>query len=230
MPEMVLGFLRSVAGFACVYHLDPFTHSRTCAVSRLRKLLLMDEHACPWWFSYTFDNPLRRLVHDPNAILRGLVREGQTVVDVGCGAGYFSLALASMVGAGGKVIALDIQRQMLDRARSRAKRRGLDRMIEFRLCEPDGLGIDETVDFVLTFWMVHEVSDQKAFLDEVRTSLKPSGLLLLVEPKVHVPAPRFEETVDLARTGGFEVVPGPKVWFSRSVACSPSASARGEAP
>ena len=62
---------------------------------------------------------------------------------------------------------------MLDRARSRARRRRLDRLIEFRLCEPDGLGLDETVDFVLAFWMVHEVSDQRAFLDEVRTSLKP---------------------------------------------------------
>lgn len=190
----------------------------------------MDEHTCPWWFSYTFDNPLRRLVHDPNAILRGLVREGQTVVDVGCGAGYFSLALASMVGAGGKVIALDIQRQMLNRARRRAKRLSLDHTIEFRLCEPDGLGLDEAVDFVLAFWMVHEVSDQKAFLDEVRTSLKPSGVLLIVEPKMHVPAPRFQEEVDLARMSGFEVAPGPKVRFSRSVACSPSVSAPGEAP
>jgi len=190
----------------------------------------MDEHTCPWWFAYTFDNPLRRLVQDPNAILRGFVSEGQTVVDVGCGAGYFSLALASMVGAGGKVIALDIQRQMLNRARSRAKRRRLDGIIEFRLCEPDGLGLKETVDFVLAFWMVHEVSDQKAFLEEVRTSLKPSGVLLIVEPKMHVPAPRFEEEVDLARSGGFEVVPGPKVWFSRSVACSPSVSTPGEAP
>ena len=199
-------------------------------MSRLRKLLLMDEHTCPWWFAYTFDNPLRRLVQNPTAILGDFVKEGQTVVDVGCGAGYFSLALASMVGAGGKVIAIDVQRRILDRARSRAKRRELDRIIEFRLCEPDGLGLDETVDFVLAFWMVHEVSDQKAFLDEVRTSLRPSGLLLLVEPKVHVPAPRFEETVDLARMGGFEVVPGPKVWFSRSVACSPSASAGSEAP
>ena len=68
----------------------------------------MDEHICPWWFAYAFDNPIRRLVQNPTAILGDFIKEGQTVVDVGCGAGYFSLALASMVGAQGKVIALDI--------------------------------------------------------------------------------------------------------------------------
>jgi len=199
-------------------------------MSRLRKLFLMDEHTCPWWFVYTFDNPIRRLVQNPCAILRGLVKEGQTVVDVGCGAGYFSLALAELVGADGKVMGLDVQQRMLDIARRRAKRRGLDRSIEFRMCEPDSLGIEEPVDFVVAFWMVHEVSDRKAFLDEIKTFLRPSGLFLLVEPKVHVPLHRFEKTVELARLSGFEVEPGPKVWFSRSVVCSASASAVGQQP
>jgi hypothetical protein len=114
-----------------------------------------------------------------------------------------------------KVIGLDIQQQMLDIARRRAKRRGLDRSIEFRMCEPNSLGIEEPVDFVLAFWMVREVSDQKAFL---------------VEPKALVPQHRFEKTVELARLSGFEVEPGPKVWFSRSVVGSASASAVGQEP
>jgi len=179
-----------------------------------------DGHVCPWWFVYTFDNPIRRLVQNPHAILSGLVKEGQTVVDVGCGAGYFSLALAKLVGSRGKVLSLDIQPQILNMARRRAERRGLDGRIEFRLCGPDGLGLKDPVDFVLAFWMVHEVPDQEAFLREIKACLRPSGLFLLVEPKVHVPARRFEKTVEFARISGFEVVPGPNVWFSRSVICS----------
>lgn len=189
-------------------------------MSRLRKFLLMDDHTCPWWFVYTFDNPIRRLVHDPGAILGGLVKEGQTVVDVGCGAGYFSLGLARIVGPEGKVLSLDIQPQMLDIARRRAKRQRLDRRIEFRLCEPDSLGLRETVDFVLAFWMVHEVSNREIFLKEIKASLTPAGHFLLVEPKVHVPAARFDETVKSAGTAGFEVAPGPKIRFSRSILCS----------
>lgn len=86
---------------------------------------------------------------------------------------------------------------------------------EFRMCEPDSLGIEEPVDFVLAFWMVHEVSDPKAFLGE---------------PKAHVPLRRFERTVELARLSGFEVEPGPEVWFSRSVVCSAPVSAVGQEP
>jgi ubiquinone/menaquinone biosynthesis C-methylase UbiE len=189
-------------------------------MSRFRRLLLMDEHTCPWWFVYSFDNPLRRLVQNPRATLAGFVKGGQTVVDVGCGAGYFSLALAEIVGPEGKVLALDIQDQMLAISRRRAERRGLGRRIEFRLCAPDGLGLTDPVDLVLAFWMVHEVSDQKAFLNEIRGFLKPEGALLIVEPKVHVPEHRFQSTVDLARTTGFDVAPGPKVFFSRSIVCS----------
>jgi ubiquinone/menaquinone biosynthesis C-methylase UbiE len=189
-------------------------------MSRLRKLLLMDEHTCPWWFVHTFDNPVRRLVQDPTRILGGMVKEGQTAVDVGCGAGYFTLALADAVGAQGRVLALDLQPKMLTMARRRAKRQELDSRIEFRLCEPLHLGLREPVDFVLAFWMVHEVQDQSAFLQEIGAALRPSGRLLIAEPLVHVPRRRFEETVALSTTLGFEVAPGPEAWFSRSILCS----------
>ncbi|RPI99505.1 MAG: hypothetical protein EHM39_06405 [Chloroflexi bacterium] len=49
----------------------------------------------------SFDNPLRRLIHRPERILAGLVREGQTMLDVGPGMGYFTLPLAKLVGEGG---------------------------------------------------------------------------------------------------------------------------------
>lgn len=186
----------------------------------LRRALLLDAHTCPWWLGYTFDNPLRRALHDPASILGGFVKAGQTVVDVGCGLGYFSLAMARMVGPHGKVIALDIQSEMVDRARARAKRRGLDGVIDFRLCRRDHLALREPVDFVLAFWMVHEVQDQKAFLAEIRSSLRSSGHLLVVEPKVHVSPSRFAEVVAAIRASGFEHSAGPRVRLSRSVLCS----------
>ncbi|MDH3458563.1 MAG: class I SAM-dependent methyltransferase, partial [Gemmatimonadota bacterium] len=171
----------------------------------LQRLFLMGPHTCPWWFGYTFDNPLRRLIHNPFAILSGdLVREGQTAVDIGCGLGYFSLALAQIVGARGTVIALDLQSQMVQRARRRAARWGVGERIDFRVCAPDHLGVTVPVDFALAFWMVHEVADPRALLTEVRSSLRPSGHLLIVEPKIHVPSRRFEETVRLARATGFD--------------------------
>lgn len=189
-------------------------------MSRLRRLFLMDEHTCPWWLGYSFDNPLRRIIHNPARILDTLVEEGQTVVDIGCGLGFFTLALAKMVGGHGKVVALDIQPEMLDRARARAKRHGLDGLVDFRLCGPDSLGLREPVDFVLAFWMVHEVSGQERFFAEVRSALRPAGRLLVAEPKVHVSAARFERIVEVAKASELVVVARPRVRLSRAVLCS----------
>jgi predicted methyltransferase len=61
-------------------------------------------HVCPWWLCRTFDNPLRQLIHNPERILAGLAQPGETVLDLGCGMGYFSISLAKLVGPQGKVI------------------------------------------------------------------------------------------------------------------------------
>lgn len=191
-------------------------------INRLRRILFPGRHTCPWWLGYTFDNPLRRLVHDPRAILCKLVGPGQTVVDIGCGLGYFSIALARIVGPSGKVIALDVQPQMIQRAKRRAERQGLANRIDFRICSPNQLGVKDPVDFVLAFWVVHEVTDPKNLLIEVRSFLQSGGQLLIAEPKGHVSASRFAETVDLARIAGFKISKGPAVRLSRSVLCSPN--------
>lgn len=59
-----------------------------------RSIMLRDDRVCPWWLAYTFDNPLRRFLHDPVKLLASHVREGMTVADIGCGMGYFMVALA----------------------------------------------------------------------------------------------------------------------------------------
>lgn len=178
-------------------------------------------HTCPWWLAYTFDNPLRRLVHDPAALFRGLVARGQTVVDIGCGLGFFSLALADLVGSTGQVVALDVQPETVRRARRRAERRGVADRIDFRVCEPRRLGFTGLADFVLAFWMVHELADPRAFFTEVRSFIQPAGHCFIAEPRGHVSPGRFAATVDLARASGFAVADGPRVRFSRSVVCTP---------
>ena len=64
------------------------------------------EHVCTWWHAYSFDNPLRKLVHKPQRVLEDYVKDGMTVMDVGCGMGHFSIGMANMVGEQGKVIAV----------------------------------------------------------------------------------------------------------------------------
>ncbi len=99
---------------------------------------------CPWWLCATFDNPLRRLIHNPERILCELVRSGDTALDLGCGMGVFSIPLARLVGPSGKVICVDLQEQMLAGVRRRAERAGVaQRIPSCTRPEPTGIGLDD---------------------------------------------------------------------------------------
>jgi ubiquinone/menaquinone biosynthesis C-methylase UbiE len=80
-----------------------------------------------------------------------------TAMDIGCGMGFCSIAMARMVGNEGKVISVDLQQKMLDVLLKRARKAGVAERIETHRCEADSLGVDTAVDFVLAFMMVHEV-------------------------------------------------------------------------
>jgi len=168
------------------------------------------EHA--GWLS----TPLRRLVTDPRRILRGLVHPGDTVVDLGCGPGFFTLPLAEMVGETGRVVAVDLQSAMLDKVRARAERQGLLGRIDLHECPAGTLGLATEADFVLAFWMVHEVPDSGRFLAEVHDLLKQKARFLIVEPKGHVDAAAFARTTEIALDTGMTPLVPPRVAFSRT--------------
>jgi ubiquinone/menaquinone biosynthesis C-methylase UbiE len=171
---------------------------------------------CSWKIAFALDNPIRRLIHNPQKILGGYIEPGQTVLDLGCGPGTFSLAMAKMVGESGKVIAVDVQEEMLRLVREKAARQGLESRIVTHKSGPDGIGLSEKVDFALAFYMVHEVPNAEAFLKEIASLLKPRGKLLIVEPKMHVSPAAFDKTIEIARQAGLKPVSEPKIRFSRS--------------
>jgi ubiquinone/menaquinone biosynthesis C-methylase UbiE len=191
---------------------------------RMGRNLAMDDRVCPWWLCFTFDNPLRRLIHNPEQIVREWIAPGQTAIDIGCGMGYFSLPMARLVGDTGRVVAVDLQDPMLHQLQRRAVRAGLQSRIQPHRCQPDALAISEPADFVLTFWMVHEVRNKPAFLREIRHLLKPAARYLLVEPQLHVGAADFQKTVEIACGVGLTPVAQPKVGLSRAVLFGPAAS------
>jgi ubiquinone/menaquinone biosynthesis C-methylase UbiE len=171
---------------------------------------------CSWKHAFALDNPIRRLIHDHQKILGGHIKPGQTVLNVGCGPGTFSIAMAKMVSESGKVIAVDVQEKMLQILRKKAAQQGLDSRIVTHKCDPGRIGISEKVDFALAFYMVHEVSNAGAFLKGVVSLLKPKGTLLVVEPKFHVSATAFGNIIEVARQAGLSPTYWPKIRFSRS--------------
>jgi SAM-dependent methyltransferase len=182
----------------------------------LRRLLLMEKHTCPWWLAYSWDHRLRTFIHDPGRIILPHVSVGDRVLDLGCGMGFFSLAMAGFVGGTGKVYALDIQQKMLDVLMKRAGARNLDRRIVPIFSNGRDLAVPEPVDFILSFWMLHEVDGKADLVRGLYEILRESGYFLLVEPKIHTPADTFQEETALCRDAGFMLIDYPDVRMSRA--------------
>ena len=127
----------------------------------------MAEHVCPWWIGYLLLNPLRRLAQNPQKMLAPYIEPGSIALDVGCAMGFFSLDMARMVGADGKVVCVDLQPKMIKALVRRATKAGLIDRIDPRVCDRSGLGLEDlggTVDFALAFALVHEVPDAEVVL------------------------------------------------------------------
>jgi len=165
----------------------------------------------------SLDKGWRRLVQNPKKIFKSYLSEGMTALDVGCGPGFFTISLAEMVGKNGKVIATDIQQGMLDRVREKIKGTDLEQRLDLCLTPQDGLGVTEPVDFVLAFYVLHELPDIEKFLREIKSILKPNGHLFIAEPSFHVSKKEFSKTLQLIEQVGFTVAGHPRVWFSRTV-------------
>jgi len=179
----------------------------------------MSKMVCPWWLGYALIIPWRKLVQDPHEILAPHVREGMTVLEPGCGMGYFTLELARLVGERGRVVAVDMQEKMLEGLKRRARKALVESRIETRRVQQDSLGIADLsgrVDFALLFAMVHEVPDAARFLAEIAGALTPGGRTLVAEPSGHVTAKDFEQTLALCEKAGLRVVGRPQFWRSHA--------------
>jgi SAM-dependent methyltransferase len=179
----------------------------------------MPEHVCPWWLGYFLASPVRRWFSSPMEILAPYVREGMVVLEPGPGMGFFTLDLARMVGASGRVIAVDVQPKMLDGLRRRAAKAGLLPRIDIRLARSDSMGLSDlaaSIDFALAFAVVHEVPSAAAFFAEVADSVKAGGCLLLAEPSGRVKEPQFQAELTLAAQAGLKLEARPIIRRSRA--------------
>jgi 2-polyprenyl-3-methyl-5-hydroxy-6-metoxy-1,4-benzoquinol methylase len=161
---------------------------------------------CPWWMGYLLLNPIRRISHKPEQILKPYLKPGMKAVDFGCAMGYFSLPMAKITGKEGAVYCFDIQQKMLGKLTSRAISQGLSDIIKPILIK-DGDTYEhfrETMDFVLLFAVAHEVTDQKKLFADLSIMVKPGALLLFAEPAGHVKRSDFEQSLIYAGQAGLE--------------------------
>jgi ubiquinone/menaquinone biosynthesis C-methylase UbiE len=172
---------------------------------------------CPVELANSLDSNIRKWLQNPRKILSPFIKEGMTVLDIGCGPGFFSIEMAAMVGSSGKVIAVDLQEGMLQKLGNKIRGTELEERIVLVHCAKDTLRLPEKIDFGLAFYMVHEIPDKDRFFGEVRAALKDTGQFLLVEPKyVHVSKQDFAATIVIAQKAGFAIHEGPRLPVCRT--------------
>ena len=109
------------------------------------------------------------------------IKEGTTVADIGAGDGYYTVRLATRVGAKGRVLAQDIDREAYQRLGQRVLRERLDN-VSIRLGEADDPKLpDASFDRIFLVHMYHEVSEPYAFLWRLRPALRTGGQVIVVD-------------------------------------------------
>ncbi len=172
---------------------------------------------CPVEYSGSLDNKWRRWLQNPQKILAPYLTQGMKVLDIGCGPGFFTIEIAKMIGDNGKVFAVDLQEGMLNQIRNKITGTQLQSRVQLVKSEKDGFNIPEKVDFILAFYMVHEVPDKDNLFKKLKSVLSDNGKFLFIEPTLfHVSKKEFESSLQKAVNAGFKVSEGPKLTFSHS--------------
>lgn len=130
----------------------------------------------------------RQREEDCETLLRELeVKPGDTVCDMGCGSGFYTLKLAALVGERGKVIAVDIQREMLELLKEAAEAEKITNIEPVLGTLVDPKLSEKSVDLMLLVDVYHEFSHPEQMLAAIRKSLKPNGRVALVEFRAEDP-------------------------------------------
>ena len=126
-----------------------------------------------------------------NPVALASLLPGETVLDLGSGAGFDCFLAAEKVGPEGKVIGVDMTPEMLERARGNARKGGFAN-VEFRLGEIEALPIaDATVDAVISNCVLNLSGDRPRVLAEVMRVLKPGGRVMISDLVSDHPVPDF---------------------------------------
>jgi precorrin-6B methylase 2 len=143
-----------------------------------REIALVMGHEGAGWL----ERPEREKEEKPSKLIKALkIEPGTVIADIGAGSGYFSFRLAPIVGDKGKILAVDIQPEMLDLIRKRMKALKVSNVEPILGTETDPKLPAESVDLILMVDVYHEFSHPYEMTQAMLKGLKPGGRMVFVE-------------------------------------------------
>jgi ubiquinone/menaquinone biosynthesis C-methylase UbiE len=180
-----------------VAYVFAFVGIAALSVLGLRVVSRRHSTACPAWLVPLLENPYMNAVAGSELLLgRADVRAGQDVLDVGSGPGRLSLPAAARVGPTGRVVALDLQPEMIKRLRGRVAAAGVGNIETILGGAGEGEVPRESFDRAFLVTVLGEIVDREAALREVYEALRPGGLLSVTEV---LPDPHFQSRRQVRR-------------------------------
>ncbi len=135
------------------------------------------------------NRPEREREEDTTLAIKELnLQPGMVVADIGAGTGYYSIRIARYVLPGGKVLANDIQPEMLQRLKANAEAAKVANIETILGTESDPRLPANAVDLVIMVDVYHELSRPQRILGHIRAALKPNGKLVLLEYRKEDPS------------------------------------------
>ncbi len=163
------------------------------------------------------ESRLRLLLQNPGRILKRHIHPGMTVLDFGCGTGYFTIEIAKLLDQKGKVIAADVQKGMLDILQQKVEYSEFRQQIQIQKNQEHTLNLTEKVDFILAFYAFHEMKYIDEIIKDLQKIIKPETKVLISEQKFHVSKSTFNAIIQKMENVGFEIYERPRVFLSRTV-------------
>lgn len=122
---------------------------------------------------------------EPDNIVAQLgIPKGVQVADIGAGTGFYSFAAAQAVGPSGKVFALDVQKDLLERLKTEATQRGLGNITTVWVDAEKSNGTrlrDASIHTAIVANVLFQIEDKEGFIQEVKRILAPDGMILVVD-------------------------------------------------
>jgi ubiquinone/menaquinone biosynthesis C-methylase UbiE len=134
------------------------------------------------------ERPEREVEEAPTALLEALkIEPGDVVADIGAGSGYFSFRMSKLVGPEGKVLAVDIQPEMLAIMQRKMRRQGITNIELIKGTITDPMLPADSVDLILMVDVYHEFSHPWEMTEAMVQALRPGGRLVFVEYRLEDP-------------------------------------------